>query len=75
MTRSCEALIKYAFEELKLNKVQIKCGVDNIRSCNIPKQLKFTFEGIERDGEYLNKRFMDLKVYSLLRKEWKKSNS
>ena len=75
MTRSCEALIKYAFEELKLNKVQIKCGVENVRSCNIPKQLKFTFEGMERDGEYLNRRFMDLKVYSLLRKEWRKNNS
>ncbi len=75
MTRSCNAMIKYGFEELKLNKVEIKCGVENTRSCNIPKQLKFTFEGIERDGEYLNHKFMDLKVYSLLKKEWLKHNS
>lgn len=74
MSRSCEAVIKFAFEELKLNKVLVKCGVDNIRSYNIPKQLKFTFEGVERDGEYLHNRFMDLKVYSLLRKEWLKQN-
>ena len=75
MTRSCTALIKYGFGELGLNKIQIKCAVDNTRSCNIPKQLKFSFEGIERDGEYLNNRFMDLKVYSLLKKEWLKNNS
>ena len=75
MSRSCNALIKYGFEELKLNKIQIKCGVDNTRSCNIPKQLGFTFEGIERNGEYINHRYIDLKIYSLLRKEWLKNNS
>jgi ribosomal-protein-serine acetyltransferase len=55
-----------------MNKIQIKCGVENTRSCNIPKQLNFTYEGIEREGEWLRNRYQDLKVYSLLRKEWKK---
>ncbi len=70
MIRSCKALITYAFEELKLNKIWIRCAVENVRSCNIPKQLGFTFEGIERQGEKLGGKYIDLKVYSLLRKEW-----
>ncbi len=70
MIRSCEVILDYAFEMLELNKIQIKCSVENIRSCNIPKQLKFSFEGIEREGELLQNRFVDLKVYSLLKKEW-----
>jgi len=72
MTRSCKALIDYSFDELKLNRLHIRCGVENIRSCNIPKQLGFTFEGIERHGEFMHGKYRDLKIYSLLRKEWGK---
>lgn len=73
MIRSCKALIDHAFGELELNKIWIRCAVENLRSCNIPKQLGFTFEGIERHGEKLYGRYIDLKVYSLLRREWKKN--
>ena len=73
--RSMASLIRYAFSELNINKLQIKCSVENIKSCNIPKQLYFTYEGIEREGEYINNKFVDLKVYSLLKKEWKKSHA
>jgi len=75
MTRSCLALINYAFDELQLNKIKISCAVENVRSCNIPKQLGFAFEGIERQGEYINGKYQDLKVYSLLRKEWNAKQS
>ncbi len=70
MIRSCMALIDHAFDKLQLNKLQIRCASENTPSCNIPKQLGFTFEGIERQGELLHGRYMDLKVYSLLKKEW-----
>jgi ribosomal-protein-serine acetyltransferase len=72
MTRSCAALLTYCFDDLKLNKIWIRCAVENTRSCNIPKQLGFSFEGIERHGERLHGKYLDLKVYSLLRKEWKR---
>lgn len=70
MTRSLIALLTYAFNEMKINRIQIKCAVENIRSCNIPKQLGFAYEGLERQGEFLYGRYLDLKIYSLLRKEW-----
>jgi ribosomal-protein-serine acetyltransferase len=72
MTRSCMALLSFSFEELGMNRIQIKSAVDNIRSCNIPKQLGFSFEGVERQGELIRGMYHDLKVYSLLKKEWKK---
>jgi len=74
MIRSCRALIDHAFTELHLNKIWIRCAVDNQSSCNIPKQLGFTYEGIERQGEYLHGRYIDIKIYSLLRKEWLRNN-
>lgn len=70
ITRSCRKLISHAFDHLSFNRLEIKCGVGNIKSGRIPQRLGFTFEGIERDGELVNDSFIDMEVYSLLKKEW-----
>lgn len=71
MTRSCKALISYAFDELRLNRVCIKTAVANKKSAAIPFSLGFLPEGTERAGELLNNKFKDLLVYSILKHEWK----
>jgi ribosomal-protein-serine acetyltransferase len=70
MTKACRTLITYAFAELGLNKVEIHCATENIRSCAIPKRLGFTQEGILRDAEWLYDHFVDLVVYGMLGSEW-----
>ena len=71
ITSSVKALIHFAFEEMNLNRIQIKCAVGNFSSKKIPQRLGFRFEGIERDGELLTgNRFTDIEVYSLLKKEF-----
>jgi ribosomal-protein-serine acetyltransferase len=68
MTESVRCLIKLAFEELDINRIQIKCAVGNTPSSNIPKKLGFKFEGIEREGElFPDGSFKDLEIYSLLK--------
>lgn len=70
MTKSVSKLCDFAFNEQGINRIQIKCAVGNEPSKNIPKRLKFKFEGIERDGELLsNKNFTDLEVYSKLKND------
>lgn len=71
MRRSCKALLQYAFEEMRMNRIQIKVGVGNHRSSNIPQKLGFVLEGVQRDGEFLNGSFHDLEIYSLLQREFK----
>ncbi|WP_320054522.1 GNAT family protein [uncultured Acetobacteroides sp.] len=72
VTESVGALASYAFAEMGMNRIQIKCAVGNARSRSIAQRLGFTFEGIERDGELLvGGVFTDIEVYSLLRQEWK----
>ncbi len=67
---SVKALVKFAFDEMDINRIQIKCATGNIQSKRIPQKLNFTFEGVERDGELLSgSKFTDIEVYSLLRKE------
>ncbi len=70
MTKACRILVTYAFEELGLNKVEIRCAPENIRSCAIPKRLDFTQEGILREAEWLYDHFVDLVVYGMLVREW-----
>ncbi len=71
MTRSCSALIEYAFNDLKFNKVEILCATMNARSCAIPQRLGFTYEGTMRQVEWLYDHFVDLKLYGLLEGEWR----
>jgi ribosomal-protein-serine acetyltransferase len=66
VTRSCHRLIEYLFENMLMNRIQIRVGTANEKSKNIPKRLGFKFEGIERCGELLNTGFTDLEVYSML---------
>lgn len=73
ITRSIQRLFPFIFNELKLNRIQIKVAVENMNSRNIPEKLGFKTEGIERDGELLASGFTDLYVYSMLKTDeaWK----
>ena len=71
ITKSCCAVINYAFDQMGVNRIEIKCGVGNERSRHVPQRLEFKFEGIEREGELVNGQYIDLEVYSILKKEWR----
>jgi ribosomal-protein-serine acetyltransferase len=71
MTEACRALIDHAFNELRLNRVTIRCAVGNTRSCAIPERLGFTREGVIAQGEWLYDHYVDLVVYGMLASEWK----
>lgn len=71
ITRAVDFLCRYAFEELDINRIQIKCAVGNTPSSNIPKRIGFQFEGVERAGElFADGSFADIEVYSLLKNEY-----
>ena len=70
MTESVRALIKFGFSELNLNRIQIKCAPENVKSNKIPQRLGFSLEGIERDSELVRDGvFRNANVWSLLKKE------
>ncbi len=68
--RAISTLIKYAFLEYKLNRIQIKCSVENIRSKGLAKRLGFALEGIEREGLCFQGKFYDVACYSLLSRDF-----
>jgi len=72
VTRVCRFLTDYAFNELGMNRVEIRCAVGNHRSRAIPKKLGFQQEGVIRQGEWLYDHFVDHYIYGMLASEWQK---
>lgn len=74
ITKACKTIIRYGFEELALNRIEIKAAENNIRSQAIPEKLHFKKEGILREAEWVNNEFLDIVLYSMLRSEWEAGN-
>jgi ribosomal-protein-serine acetyltransferase len=72
MTASCRVMIEHGFSILKINRFVIYCASENRRSRAIPERLGFTYEGTAREAEWLYDRFVDLEIYSLLNRDWKR---
>ena len=69
-TAATRKMVNLAFRNMEMNRIQIRCGVGNDKSSAIPRRLGFSFEGIERAGERHNHEYIDLEVFSLLKREW-----
>lgn len=72
MTETCRALVHHAFRVWDLNKVEIRCGTANFRSCSIPERLRFKKEGMIREAEFVNGQYISHYVYGMLKSEWEK---
>jgi len=73
VTRSVVRLLEYSFENLHLNRIEIRAAPENSRSRVIPERLGFKEEGLLREVEWLYDHYTDLVVYSFLKREWQKN--
>ena len=64
-------ILSIGFNDLGLNRIEIKCATDNIRSKSIPERFNFFYEGILREAELNEATFKDLHLYSMLKREYK----
>ncbi len=72
ITPACKEMIRHAFEELGVNRIEIWVEPRNHRSRAIPERLQFTYEGTMRQrGINSDGRIVDLMMFSLLKEEWK----
>lgn len=75
VTNSMKAFIDYAFDYLKVHRIEVRVAVGNIRSRTIPKILGFNEEGRLREAERLHDRYVDQVVYGLTVSEWRNIKS
>ncbi len=69
VSKTCTKIIDFGFSEINLNRIEIRCGVENYKSQAIPERLGFKKEGIVRDGEFVNDKFIDLYIFSKLKRD------
>ena len=75
VTRSCSALLDYAFGSMGMNRVEIRVVPENKGSLAIPERLGFVFESVLREAELLHGQYHDLRLYSMLASEWADSKA
>lgn len=69
VTRAVKNLITYAFDELKMEKVEISIAVENHSSRNVCERLDFKREGIITNSENLHGKIVDHIIYGLYNKK------
>lgn len=73
-TESTAALTKVAFEILGVNRVEIRCDPDNVKSAAVPKKLGFTHEATLRQrAKDAQGKFRDSMIWSLFAEDYPES--
>ncbi len=72
MTKSCRVLIDYAFNNMKMERVEIHCATGNAKSRAIPERLGFKEMGIVQYAEWLYDHFVDHVIYAMQVRDWHK---
>ncbi|MFP7494310.1 GNAT family protein [Terribacillus saccharophilus] len=76
MRKAVSKSLDYAFLDLRLNRVEIRSAIGNVRSRRIPEKLGFTHEGTIRQAEKLVYGYVNHNIYGMLLEEWEaKENS
>ncbi len=77
MSEAVTALINFAFEELKLNRIILPAYVPNVGSNGLAKKLGFTLEGTTRESARTKStgKVYDTNHWGLLKREWENKMS
>lgn len=71
MHEAQRALLKYAFSELALNRLEADIHPDNIASARSLKRLGFKMEGYLRERWIVGDEVSDSAIYGLLQSDWR----
>ena len=66
MTLAVKDLIRLGFEYFPIQRIDIRCAVENSKSRAIPERLGFRNEGVLRNAQKLYDKYVDHVVYGLL---------
>ena len=71
MTEALVAIIKHGFDQMGLHRIEVLISHHNKRSQKLVRGLGFKREGVLRDHYFVEGRFSDDVIFSLLKEEWK----
>jgi ribosomal-protein-alanine N-acetyltransferase len=70
MPEAARAVIAYGFGRLGLNRIQARCIAENTASARVMEKAGMTYEGTLRESEFIKGAYRDMKLYSILRREY-----
>ena len=70
ITEALREIIKFGFNELKLNRIEAELMLGNIVSEKVLEKLNFKNEGILRAWMFWNEKYYDMIMFSLLKKDY-----
>lgn len=74
-TEAIKLILKFVFEDLELNRLQLEVFSHNIRGIRTYEKVGFIKEGTLRESLYYNGKYSDEIIMSILRKDYKKQSS
>jgi ribosomal-protein-alanine N-acetyltransferase len=72
MTEAIQALLRFGFEVRNLHRIEAKVRLGNDASMRLLQKLGFQEEGMLRECLFLNNQFYSVKIFSLLKSEYRK---
>lgn len=63
-------MLRYAFEQMNLNRVHLKVRADNARAIRCYEKCGFVREGVLRSHAYANGRYLDVVLMGVMRDEF-----
>ena len=72
MTEAVGEVIKFGFEKMELNRIEIRCDERNIASSRVMEKNGLKYEGTLRQEKYIKGEYVNIKVYSILKEEYTK---
>ena len=70
-TEAAKAILQFGFQELMLHRITSHCIADNKASANVLEKIGMKFEGKLREKELIKGDWLDVLLYSILKREWK----
>jgi ribosomal-protein-alanine N-acetyltransferase len=74
ISESIQEVIKFCFNELKLNRVEAHCDEENIGSARVMEKAGMKYEGTMREKLYVKDKYRSMKLYSILKSEFIQQN-
>jgi len=71
MTEGAAVCLEWGFRVLRLHRVRVAAATDNHRSLAVIARLGFRFEGIAREAEWCDGRWLDHATFAMLEHEWR----
>jgi ribosomal-protein-alanine N-acetyltransferase len=73
MPEAVRAVIRFGFGRMGLNRIQARCMAENTASARVMEKAGMTYEGTLREPEFIKGAYRDMKIYTILRREFRRS--